>query len=70
MDPNANLTEQRRIVAEIIAIQDSANDAGEITEASLDRQSELGVRLADLAEALDQWLAGGGFLPDAWNRGR
>lgn len=23
-------------------------------------------RLAELAEALDEWISAGGFLPDAW----
>lgn len=25
-------------------------------------------RLADLVEALDEWLSKGGFLPEAWKR--
>ncbi len=53
MDPNANLAEQRRIVAQILDGDSSADWS----------------RLAELVEALDQWIAGGGFLPAAWNHG-
>ncbi len=51
MDPNANLAEQRRILAR--------RDAGTARLADYER-------LADLVAALDQWITGGGFLPDAW----
>ena len=56
MDPNANLKEQRIIVARIIADEypiasDHTRDAA---------------RLADLVEAQDGWLSRGGFLPSAW----
>lgn len=51
MDPNANLAEQRRIVARFAL--------GKATKAD-------GPRLADLVEALDEWITGGGFLPTPW----
>ena len=56
MDPNANLREQRERARQIIAMLDAddpidPNDAG---------------RLADLVEALDDWITSGGFLPDRW----
>lgn len=53
MDPNANLKEQRRIVTRIINGTASASDVE---------------RLADLVEALDNWISRGGFLPDSWGR--
>ena len=52
MDPNANLAEQRRILA---------LPSDETTREDL-------ARLAELAGALDEWISGGGFLPDAWQR--
>ncbi len=56
MDPNANLAEQRRLVVAILA-DDSASDLPEKAQ-----------RLAELAQALDEWLSNGGFLPYSWVR--
>lgn len=55
MDPNANLEEQRSLVQWLIAHPDEDTS----TEAA---------RLADLVQALDEWLTGGGFLPNPWRR--
>lgn len=55
MDPNANLAEQRRIFATLT--DGTANDRIARLE-----------RLAELAQALDEWLSGGGFLPREWQR--
>lgn len=57
MDPNANLEEIRRLVAEF--------NSTTKTESDPLRNHE---RLVDLIEALDGWLSKGGFLPDAWKR--
>ena len=54
MDPNANLAEQRRIAARMIE-----ND---------EDRPLLAYRLAELVEALDEWITNGGFLPSAWVR--
>lgn len=54
MDPDANLNEQRRVVARILA--DERVSEGDF------------YRLAELVEALDQWLQKGGFLPKDWQR--
>ncbi len=54
MDPNENLSEQRQIVDRML----NGNE-----------QPEDGMRLAELASALDEWMASGGFLPDAWCNG-
>lgn len=53
MEPNANLAEQRRIAARIIDGRIHRGDAA---------------RLADLVEALDNWLLGGGALPSSWGK--
>lgn len=57
MDPTANLSEQRRIVARILdeRREPTAMDA---------------LRLADLVEALDNWIKSGGALPQQWQQVR
>lgn len=54
MDPNANLSETRELVAKAFN--------GE----TLDPHDTL--RLAELVSSLDEWLTNGGFLPEAWAR--
>ncbi len=56
MDPDANLEEQRRIVARMLA-DDTASTL-----------IEDGLRLAELSLALGEWIAKGGALPSAWVR--
>jgi hypothetical protein len=51
MDPNTNLSEQRRIVDRMLNGHEQPED---------------GCRLAELSAALDEWMSSGGFLPDAW----
>jgi len=56
MDPNSNLKEQL-----------------EITERMLDPDSEYvdsgdALRLAELVEALNEWIRKGGFLPKKWQQ--
>ena len=58
MDPNANLEEQRRCVEIIKKLARSGEDEHEL--------ALTGVHLAELVEALDDWISGGGFKPDAW----
>lgn len=55
MDPDANLAEQIEIV--------KLAQHGAATLADFER-------LTDLVEALDQWIVGGGFLPERWREGR
>jgi hypothetical protein len=55
MDPNANLEEMREIAKTILS--------GEEYDTGYDA-----VRLAELVEALDEWITKGGFLPKAWSR--
>lgn len=53
MDPNANLAEQRRLIADMLGANDEI-DTGDA------------LRLAELAQALDEWISRGGFLPKEW----
>lgn len=53
MDPTANLAEQRRIVAAVLSGTSHHDDL---------------TRLAELVEALDEWITRGGFLPTQWKR--
>ena len=54
MDPDNNLMEQRRIIARILADDSESIDTGDA------------LRLAELAQALDEWIRKGGFLPASW----
>lgn len=54
MDPKANLDEQTRILAR------AAKANGRLDSYDLDR-------LGELIEALDEWFARGGFVPDGWS---
>lgn len=58
MDPDANLKEQLRLVRRLSAQIDSDHepDAGDVD------------RLCELVRSLDEWIAGGGFLPERWSR--
>ncbi len=55
MDPNANLKEQLAIAKRILATK-----VGEEIDAS---EAD---RLAELVEALDEWLVSCGALPQRW----
>jgi hypothetical protein len=60
MDPDANLREQREIARRLLdKFMASDEDATAFDEGDV-------VRLAELVEALDRWISGGGFLPAAW----
>lgn len=54
MDPNATLTEIRELAYRIVEERDSR-------ESTYDR-------LAELVQALDEWITRGGFLPNDWKR--
>jgi len=65
MDPNANLREQRELVEQINTLLNAAH--GKRLTGTQEQDIILhSARLAELVEALDQWIAGGGFLPDSW----
>ena len=63
MDPNANLREQRELAREILELVDRIEYGRDARRIELSARA---ARLAELVEALDQWIAGGGFLPDSW----
>ena len=55
MDPDANLNEQRLIIARMLAEGSESIDTGDA------------LRLAEFCQALDNWLLNGGFLPKEWH---
>ena len=57
MDPDANLARQRELAELILS---------EVGHAEY--RAELGTELAELAQALDEWLSRRGFPPKAWER--
>lgn len=63
MDPSANLREQRTLVARIIGMADAPDHA-----LTIDQRASDGERLAELVQALDFWMKGGGFLPEGWRQ--
>lgn len=58
MDPNANLKEMLELAASLIEAADDEEAIDPIDA----------VRLAELVQALDGWIKGGGFLPTEWKR--
>lgn len=58
MDPDANLAEQRQLIAEM---QHEIDMTGNCDATKTER-------LLELVEALDEWIAKGGFLPKAWQK--
>ena len=55
MDPNANLKQQLQRALKILRDADSGRP-----------DENDGLLLAELVQALDEWIRRGGFLPDAW----
>lgn len=56
MDPNETLVSIRALTAKIIELSDKDDEDLAIE----------GLELAEAAQALDEWLTKGGFLPSAW----
>lgn len=56
MDPDQNLKDQLRLAARIIAASDKQRKPS----------PEDAYRLAELVEALNEWICKGGFPPKAW----
>lgn len=56
MDPNANLREQLELTERMLDPDSNYVDSGDA------------LRLAELVEALSEWLRRGGALPDRWRR--
>lgn len=57
MDPNANLEEQRQLRKKIV--RGLEGKSAKVLPADV-------ARLVELVEALDGWIASGGFLPRDW----
>jgi hypothetical protein len=55
MDPTANLAESLRIANRMLDPESESMDTGGA------------VRLAELVLALDEWIGGGGGLPQSWD---
>lgn len=64
MDPVANLEEQRTLAEQIIEIIDeSAADIDSLGHEALNVVAHKAERLAELVQALDEWMKKGGFSP-------
>lgn len=68
MDPEENLREQRRLSARLTKIGESVEDWNWANAQNLMREyAEGAARLAELVQAMDEWLKKGGFLPKDWD---
>ena len=65
MDPDANLAEQRRLTARYMQLEEKCDRCGTTPQDALEL-AELGLGLAELVIALDEWITKGGCLPLAW----
>lgn len=63
MDPEENLREQRELASRILKECRNAEEPEESQSFSYDAE-----RLAELVQALDGWIKGGGFLPKDWQK--
>lgn len=64
MDPNANITRQRELAAEIKAIEGRQNPTShDLRDEDWPAIAECAIELAELVQALDEWRRKGGFDP-------
>lgn len=73
MDPDANLKEQLELAKAINEARDEYDRDGETWSFMQDhewneQQAERAMRLAELVEALNEWILKGGALPAAWHQ--
>jgi DNA-directed RNA polymerase specialized sigma subunit len=61
MDPNENLKRQRELVKEIQEENAKQYEDQEIL-------ASCAVELAELVEAMDEWISKRGFLPNDWSQ--
>lgn len=66
MDPDVTLRRLRELAGEIEAIADKPTEAGAAHAAAQSSLASLSAELAELFDALDDWILRGGFLPAAW----
>lgn len=73
MDPEANLKEQLDICQRMKKRTDEFNQdenqwgSGDVMDWQKE-QADDGARLAELVEALNEWITRGGFLPPSWRK--
>ncbi len=68
MDPNANLEEQHSICEYFFEGEYASEDLSpKEREAALEEAARKGERLAELVDALSQWITNGGALPTDWD---
>jgi hypothetical protein len=71
MDPNETLNKLRLAIQVVRAIEaEAAFSDGWFTDAQREALAFEAFTLADMAQALDQWLTRDGFPPEAWNHRR
>jgi len=68
MDPDAALANIRDAYAMLNALRDRVEDRESLDTDQLEALWINACDLAESAEALDGWLAKGGFLPQDWTR--
>lgn len=68
MDPNETLRMVRNYVERINRLRDAATESDLRTALESESTEEMAFAIAEYAEALDEWLSRGGFLPEAWER--
>lgn len=67
MDPDANLEEQRALVRDIIKKTDVPDGTQHTVEQLADIANDA-IRLAELVQALDEWITKRGYLPGSWGK--
>lgn len=67
MDPNANLEEMLKLAQTITERADGDNEIADDKDAIVDQLVDA-ERLAELVQAMNEWITKGGFLPSAWKR--
>ena len=77
MDPDATRTELRELADTVLGLLDATDrDPAPGSTGHADLSQEFtnllidASRLAELAQALDGWISGGGYLPSAWAASR
>jgi hypothetical protein len=70
MDPDANLREQQQLAAALLEQLDHIPDAWAMTTSEAADVATMANRLAELVQALDDWIRSGGYLPNRWTGNR
>ncbi len=70
MDPNTAFAYLSEKVQDVFKLQDACPPNGRPTDEQLRAAYYLALEMADLFSGLSQWVARGGVLPKAWQKGR